>query len=71
VKTFSEPESHPCSSLASIITGFVTNWTLNIYGMNSVDVFVSVKIHLKQYSNCVTHLCSSGTTSHNPGGSMS
>jgi hypothetical protein len=39
---------------------------LNIYGMNSVDVFVTFKIHRKHYRSCVTHLCTSGTTSHNP-----
>ena len=39
---------------------------LNIYGMNSVDVFATVKIHRKYYSSCVTHLCTSGTTSNRP-----
>jgi hypothetical protein len=39
---------------------------LNIYGMNSVDVFATVKIHWKHYRSCVTHLCTSGTTSHTP-----
>jgi hypothetical protein len=39
---------------------------LNIYGMNSVDVFATVKIHWKHYRSCVTHLCTSGTTSHKP-----
>jgi hypothetical protein len=39
---------------------------LNICGMNSVDVFATVKIHQKHYGSCVTHLCTSGTTSHNP-----
>ena len=29
----------------------------NIYGMNSVDVFATVKIHRKHYRSCVTHLC--------------
>ena len=28
---------------------------LNVYGMNSVDVFATVKIHRKHYSSCVTH----------------
>jgi hypothetical protein len=35
---------------------------LNIYVINSVDVFITVKIH----RSCVTHLCTSGTTSHKP-----
>jgi hypothetical protein len=39
---------------------------LNIYGMNSVVVFATVKIHRKHYISCVTHLCTSGTTSHKP-----
>jgi hypothetical protein len=39
---------------------------LNIYGMNSVDVFATVKIHRKHYRNWVMHLCTSGTTSHKP-----
>jgi hypothetical protein len=37
---------------------------LNIYGMNSVDVFATVKIQRKHYRSCMTHLCTSGTTSH-------
>jgi hypothetical protein len=39
---------------------------LNIYGMNSVDVFATVQINRKHYGSCVTHLCTSGTTSHKP-----
>ena len=39
---------------------------LNIYGMNSVDMFSLVKIHRKHYRSCVTHLCTSGTTFHKP-----
>jgi hypothetical protein len=39
---------------------------LNIYGMNSVAVSSTVKIHRKHYRSCVTHLCTSGTTSHKP-----
>jgi hypothetical protein len=39
---------------------------LNIYGMNSVDVFTTVKIHLKHYRSYVTYLWTSGTTSHKP-----
>jgi hypothetical protein len=39
---------------------------LNIYGMNPVDVFATVKIHRKHYRSCVTHLCTCGTTSHKP-----
>ena len=39
---------------------------LNIYGINSVGVFATVKIHRKHYRSCVTHLCTSGTTSHKP-----
>jgi hypothetical protein len=39
---------------------------LNIYGMNSVDVFATVKIHRKHYRSCATHLCTSGTTSLKP-----
>jgi len=38
----------------------------NVDGMNSVDVFATVKIHWKHYRSCVTHLCTSGTTSHKP-----
>ena len=37
---------------------------LNINGMNSVDVFATVKIQRKHYRSCVTHICTSGTTSH-------
>ena len=29
---------------------------LNMYGMNSVDVFTTVKIHQKHYRSCVMHL---------------
>jgi hypothetical protein len=36
---------------------------LNIYRMNSVDVFATIKIHWKHYRSCVTLLCTSGTTS--------
>ena len=39
---------------------------INIYGMNSVDVFATVTIHRKCYMNCATHLCTSRTTSHKP-----
>jgi hypothetical protein len=39
---------------------------LTIYGMNSVDVFATVQIHRKHYRSCVTHLCTSRITSHNP-----
>ena len=39
---------------------------LNIYVMNSVDVIATVKIHRKYYRSCVTHLCTSGTTSYKP-----
>jgi transposase len=39
---------------------------LNIYGRNSVDVFATVKIHRKHYRSCLTHLCTSGTTSYKP-----
>ena len=39
---------------------------LNIYWMNSVDVFAAVKIHRKHYRSCVTHLCTSRTTSNKP-----
>jgi hypothetical protein len=39
---------------------------LNIYGMNSVDVFATINIHRKHHRNWVTHLCTSGTTSHKP-----
>ena len=39
---------------------------LNIYGINSVDMFATVKIHRKHYRSCVTHLCTSETTSHKP-----
>ena len=35
----------------------------NIYGMNSVDMFVIVKLHQKHYRSCMMHLCTSGTTS--------
>ena len=38
----------------------------NIYGMNSVDVFATVKIHQKHYRSCVTHLCTGGTKSCKP-----
>ena len=54
--------SHPCSSLVDIITGSIPQ--LNIYGMNSVDVFVTVKIHWRHYRCCVMHFYTSGTTSH-------
>ena len=37
-----------------------------IYRINSVDVFAIVKIHLKHYRSCVTHLCTRGTTSDKP-----
>ena len=37
---------------------------LNIYGINSVDVFTTVQIHRKHYRGCVTRLCTSGTTFH-------
>ena len=36
---------------------------LNIYGMNSLNVFATVTIHQKHYRSCVTQLCTSGTTS--------
>jgi hypothetical protein len=39
---------------------------LNIYGMNSAEVLAIVNVHLKHYKNCVTYLCTSGTTSHKP-----
>ena len=39
---------------------------LNIYGMNSLYVFTTVKIHRKHYLSCVTHLCLSETISHKP-----
>ena len=39
---------------------------LSIYGMNSVDVSATVTTHRKHYRSCVTHLCTSGTTSHKP-----
>jgi hypothetical protein len=39
---------------------------LNIYWMNSVDVFAAVKIHRKHYRSCVTYLCTSRTTSNKP-----
>ena len=39
---------------------------LNIYWMNSVDLFAVVKIHRKHYMSCVTHLCTSRTTSNKP-----
>jgi hypothetical protein len=39
---------------------------LDIYGMNSVDVFVTITIHRKHYKSCVTHLCKSETISHKP-----
>ena len=39
---------------------------LNVYGMNSVDVFDTVNIHRKHYRSCVTHLCTSAKTSHKP-----
>ena len=42
------------------------NHQLNIYGMNSVDVFATVRIHRKQYRSCISHLYTSGTTSHKP-----
>ena len=42
------------------------NHQLNIYGMNSVDVFATVRIHRKRYRRCITHLYTSGTTSHKP-----
>ena len=29
---------------------------LNIYGINSVEVFATVKIHRKHYRSCVTHV---------------
>ena len=59
-------EWHPCSSLAGIVTGSVTNWTLNVYWINSVDVFATVTFHQRHYRNCVTHLCRSRTTPHTP-----
>jgi hypothetical protein len=39
---------------------------LNIYGMNSVDVFATVKIHREHNRSWVAHLWTSGTTSHKP-----
>jgi hypothetical protein len=39
---------------------------LNIYEMNSIDVFATFKIRRKHYKSCVTHLCTNGTTSHKP-----
>jgi hypothetical protein len=42
------------------------NHQLNIYGLNSVDVFATVRIHRKHKRSCITHLCTSGTTSHKP-----
>jgi hypothetical protein len=39
---------------------------LNIYGINSVDVFTTVQIHRKHYRGCVTRLCTRGTTFHKP-----
>ena len=36
---------------------------LNMFGINSVDVFAIVKIQRKHYGSCVTQLCTSGTTS--------
>lgn len=39
---------------------------LNMYGMNSINVFTTVRIHQKHYRSCVMHLCLSGTTSHKP-----
>jgi hypothetical protein len=39
---------------------------LNNYGMNSLYVFATVKIYRKHYLSCVTHLCTSETTSHKP-----
>ena len=39
---------------------------LNIYGINSVDVFAIAAIHRKHYRSCVTHLCTSAKTSHTP-----
>ena len=42
----SEPELHQCSSLAIC-------HQLNIYGMNPVDVFVTVKIHRTHYRSCL------------------
>ena len=38
-----EPESHPCSSLAGIITGSVTNWT--VMGWNRYTCSPRVKQH--------------------------
>ena len=38
----------------------------NIYGMNSVDVFATIKIYRKHYRICVTHLGTNGTTPHKP-----
>ena len=59
----SEPESHPCSSLAGIITGSVTNWNL----WDELGRHVHHRqIHWKHYRNCVMHVCMSGTTSHKP-----
>ena len=39
---------------------------LNIYEMNSIDVFATFKIRREHYKSCVTHLCTNGTTSHKP-----
>ena len=39
---------------------------LNIYGMNSIDVFATVSIQRKHYRSCVTHLRKSGTIFHKP-----
>ena len=39
---------------------------LNIYGMNSVEVFATVTIHRKQYRSCVTHMCTRGSIYHKP-----
>jgi hypothetical protein len=38
----------------------------NIYGMNSVDVFATIKIYRKHYRSCVTHMSTNGTTPHKP-----
>ena len=60
---FSEPESHPSSSWPHYHR---ICHQLNIYGMNSIDVFATVRIQRKHYRSCVTHLRKSGTIFHKP-----
>jgi hypothetical protein len=57
LSSLSEPESHPCSSLAGIITGSVTNCNWTFIGRTpAVDVFTTVKIPLKHYRSCTIPL---------------